>query len=110
MTKKTLIPYDGLIDRRCAEPSIYWINEALPGHWRGPERRLDAHTRQVLTSLLAMVNAGDALGLVFGVLNNKGGLELGMSGELYHNPVLCKWIAHRLDELARDLPNHPDQA
>lgn len=110
MSKNKLDHHDGYEDRRQGDPSVYWVNEQVPGRCQPNERRLDADSRRVLTNLLKLVYSRDAVGLVFGVLNQNGTLDIGMSGKLYDDPVLVKWVAHRLDELARDLPNHPDQA
>lgn len=101
--------HDGFEDRRQGDPALYWVNEPVPGHCLVPERRIDADTRRALTNLLKLVYSGEAVGLVFGLLNKNGTVDMGITGRLFHDPVLSKWLAHRLDDLARDLPDHPDQ-
>lgn len=88
---------------------ILWEREPIAGCQPTDlyDRRVDPATLRALTNMLHSVKTHQGQGLVFGILNDDGTVDLGFTGKLFDSPVLADWISRRLCELVRQLPDHP---
>lgn len=88
---------------------ILWERERVHGCQPDDlfDRRVDPATLRALSNMLHSVRTHKGQGLIFGILNEDGTVDMGFTGKLFDSPVLADWITRRLCELVRQLPDHP---
>lgn len=108
MTNITKIPRK---EKRQASQRLLWIAPTEPVLHTPTimvkERRLDRDGANAAIELARMIQSGKSVGLIFGVLNADGKIELGCSGTLYDNPLIASGLAADLRALIDGWRAHP---
>lgn len=97
-------------EKRHVKQRLVWI--APPKPVLSPptllrERRIDRDGINTTCAIARTMSSGDTIGMVFGILNADGRIELGCTGTLYDNPLIASGLAGDLRALMDGWRVHP---